>query len=130
MNPLLSRMSPSVTNMIRMDHTHVLTTFHQYHPDTPLRVKKGLADTVCLALEIHAQLEEEIFYPALLQVGLANLIFVWGALSVGIEVMTPVLFVFLIYLFQTTGELCLSPVGLSAMNRLAPCFAVAASSDG
>ena len=59
---------------------------------------------------------------ALLQVGLANLIFVWGALSVGIEVMTPVLFVFLIYLFQTTGELCLSPVGLSAMNRLAPKF--------
>ena len=34
--------------------------------------------------------------------------------------MTPVLFVFLVYLFQTTGELCLSPVGLSAMNRLAP----------
>ena len=34
--------------------------------------------------------------------------------------MTPVIFVFLIYLFHTTGELCLSPVGLSAMNRLAP----------
>jgi len=33
-----------------------------------------------------------------------------------------VLFVFLIYLFQTTAELCLSPVGLSAMNRLAPKF--------
>jgi proton-dependent oligopeptide transporter, POT family len=30
------------------------------------------------------------------------------------------LFIFLIYLFHTTGELCLSPVGLSAMNRLAP----------
>ena len=59
---------------------------------------------------------------ALLQVGFANLVFVWGALSVGIEVMTPVLFVFLIYLFQTTAELCLSPVGLSAMNRLAPKF--------
>lgn len=65
MNQLLSRLSPSVTNMIRMDHTHVLTTFHQYEVDTPLRVKKGLADTVCVALEIHAQLEEEIFYPAL-----------------------------------------------------------------
>ncbi len=65
MNQLLSRMSPSVTNMIRMDHTHVLTTFHHYHPDTAPRVKKGLADTVCVALEIHAQLEEEIFYPAL-----------------------------------------------------------------
>lgn len=57
---------------------------------------------------------------ALLQVGLANLVFVWGARSVGIEVATPVLFLFLIYLLQTTGELCLSPVGLSAMNRLSP----------
>jgi len=34
--------------------------------------------------------------------------------------LTPVLFIFLIYLLHTTGELCLSPVGLSAMNRLAP----------
>ncbi len=65
MNNLLSRMSPSATNMIRMDHSHVLTTFHQYHPGTASRVKKGLADTICVALEIHAQLEEEIFYPAL-----------------------------------------------------------------
>lgn len=65
MNELLSRISPSVTNMIRMDHTHVLTTFHQYHPDTSPRVKRGLADTICVALEIHAQLEEEIFYPAM-----------------------------------------------------------------
>src|SRR3546814_14919368 len=38
------------------------------------------------------------------------------------EVMTPVIFVFLLYLLHTTGELCLSPVGLSAMNRLAPSF--------
>ena len=57
---------------------------------------------------------------ALLQVGLSFLLFVWGAQTVGVAVMTPVIFVFLIYLLQTTGELCLSPVGLSAMNRLAP----------
>ena len=57
---------------------------------------------------------------ALAQVGLSFLIFVWGAQSVGMAALTPVLFVFLVYLFQTTGELCLSPVGLSAMNRLAP----------
>jgi POT family proton-dependent oligopeptide transporter len=43
-----------------------------------------------------------------------------GAYSVGIGNPTPVLFIFLIYLLHTTGELCLSPVGLSAMNRLAP----------
>ncbi|MEP6344552.1 MAG: MFS transporter, partial [Parasphingorhabdus sp.] len=40
--------------------------------------------------------------------------------SVGVDVPTPVIFIFLIYLLHTTGELCLSPVGLSAMNRLAP----------
>jgi hemerythrin superfamily protein len=65
MNDLLSRLSPSITNMIRMDHTHVLTTFHQYEPGASARAKKGIADQVCVALEIHAQLEEEIFYPAL-----------------------------------------------------------------
>jgi POT family proton-dependent oligopeptide transporter len=56
----------------------------------------------------------------LTQLGLGFLIFVWGANSVGPAVATPVLFLFLIYLLHTTGELCLSPVGLSAMARLAP----------
>ena len=59
---------------------------------------------------------------ALFQVGLGFLIFVWGANTVGAAALTPVIFVFLIYLLHTTGELCLSPVGLSAMNRLAPSF--------
>ncbi|NJM50563.1 MAG: peptide MFS transporter [Sphingomonadales bacterium] len=54
------------------------------------------------------------------QVGLGFLVLVWGAKSVGVDVPTPVIFIFLIYLLHTTGELCLSPVGLSAMNRLAP----------
>ncbi|MFA7602340.1 MAG: peptide MFS transporter [Novosphingobium sp.] len=57
---------------------------------------------------------------ALVQVGLSFLVFVWGARTVGMAAMTPVIFVFLIYLLQTTGELCLSPVGLSAMTRLSP----------
>ena len=59
---------------------------------------------------------------ALLQMGLANLALVWGAQAFGMAAMTPVLFVFLYYLLATTAELCLSPVGLSAMNRLAPSF--------
>ena len=62
------------------------------------------------------------FALALAQVGAGFLVFVWGANSVGPEVATPVLFVFLLYMLHTTGELCLSPVGLSAMNRLAPSF--------
>jgi POT family proton-dependent oligopeptide transporter len=56
----------------------------------------------------------------IVQVGLGFLVLVWGASSVGPEVAVPVIFIFLIYLLHTTGELCLSPVGLSAMNRLAP----------
>ena len=39
--------------------------FHEYEVDAPPRVKRALADSVCMALEIHAQLEEEIFYPAM-----------------------------------------------------------------
>jgi hypothetical protein len=65
MTSLLSQLSPSITNLIRLDHTHVLSAFHQYEIDSPARLKKGLADNVCLALEIHTQLEEELFYPAL-----------------------------------------------------------------
>lgn len=57
---------------------------------------------------------------ALIQLGAGFLVLVFGASAVGMENMTPVIFIFLIYLLHTTGELCLSPVGLSAMNRLAP----------
>lgn len=64
MNPILSALSPTATNMIRLDHTHVLATFHRYKADTAPSTKQALAETICLALEIHAQLEEEIFYPA------------------------------------------------------------------
>lgn len=57
---------------------------------------------------------------AVIQVGLGFLVLVWGSETAGINVPTPVIFIFLIYLLHTTGELCLSPVGLSAMNRLSP----------
>ncbi len=56
----------------------------------------------------------------LVQLGFGFLVLVWGAATVGVDARIPVIFLFGIYLFHTTGELCLSPVGLSAMNRLAP----------
>ena len=49
--------------------------------------------------------------------GAGFLVLVAGAAMAG-ENLTPVLFVFLIYLFHTMAELCFSPVGLSAMTRL------------
>src|SRR5690606_33202918 len=59
------------------------------------------------------------FALGVVQVGLGFLVLVAGAKAAGAG-LTPVIFLFLIYLIHTTGELCLSPVGLSAMNRLSP----------
>jgi len=56
----------------------------------------------------------------LVQLGFGFLVLVWGAATVSSDALIPVIFLFGIYLFHTTGELCLSPVGLSAMNRLSP----------
>ncbi|OLL27570.1 cation-binding protein [Burkholderia sp. SRS-W-2-2016] len=60
-----SSVSPSITAMIRLDHMHVLAASHRYHASTPWWRKRAIVNGVCAALEIHAQLEEEIFYPAL-----------------------------------------------------------------
>lgn len=68
MNPLLSRLSPTATRMIRMDHAHVLGMFHKLQPDTGATVREATIRNICTALEIHATLEEEIFYPALREV--------------------------------------------------------------
>jgi hemerythrin superfamily protein len=64
----LTKLSPSITDMIRFDHSHVMVTFHQYTSNSSPKVKKALAETICTALEIHATLEEEIFYPAVRQI--------------------------------------------------------------
>jgi hemerythrin-like domain-containing protein len=68
---IMSLLSSSATRMIRMDHTHVLSAFHKYEVDTPPATKEALVKTICLALEIHAQLEEELFYPAMREVDAA-----------------------------------------------------------
>ncbi len=68
MNAITNKLFPGPIAMIRLDHTHVLATFHQYDVDTRPSVKEGLVKTACTALEIHAQLEEEIFYPAVREI--------------------------------------------------------------
>ena len=61
----MSRLSPWATTMIRLDHGHVMATFHRYRADAAPDKKLAIANTICDALEIHAKLEEEIFYPAM-----------------------------------------------------------------
>lgn len=65
MNAVTDRITPSITSMIRLDHTQVMAVFHRYRPETSISRKRALVKNVCLSLEVHAQLEEEIFYPAL-----------------------------------------------------------------
>lgn len=74
MKTLLRKAAPSALKMIRMDHTHVLATFHQYDVDASPQTKQAIVKTACLALEIHSQLEEEILYPALRATQAANVI--------------------------------------------------------
>jgi hemerythrin superfamily protein len=72
MKQIVEKLSPSVANVIRADHTRVMATFHQFEAGKSPEIKRALVNTACLALEIHAQAEEEIFYPALRAVSVGN----------------------------------------------------------
>jgi len=52
--------------------------------------------------------------------GLGYMVLVSGMNSVGASALTPVFFIFAIYWVHTMAELTVSPVGLSAMTKLAP----------
>jgi hemerythrin superfamily protein len=65
---VLGKVTPRITKMIRADHTHVTMLFHKYQADASPEQKRSIVEAACLALEIHAQLEEETFYPALREV--------------------------------------------------------------
>ena len=57
--------APKITRMIRTDHANLRAVFHRYTADAPNATRQALADRICVALEIHLKLEEEVFYPAL-----------------------------------------------------------------
>jgi POT family proton-dependent oligopeptide transporter len=56
----------------------------------------------------------------LAQVGLGFLLLVWGAQFHDAAYRLPMIFLAGAYLLHTTGELCLSPVGLSEITKLSP----------
>jgi len=64
------------------------------------------------------------FALGLIQVGAGFLVLVWGAQYADANARVPLIFLVLLYLLHTTGELFLSPVGLSAMTKLAPAAVV------
>ena len=64
------------------------------------------------------------FALALVQVGLGFMLLVWGVAFADDSYRVPLVFLAGAYLLHTTGELCLSPVGLSAITKLSPAAVV------
>ena len=55
---------PDAIALLRADHQHVSALFEQYESTRSTAKKKTLVAAICRELGIHAQIEEEIFYPA------------------------------------------------------------------
>ena len=55
---------PSATQLIRRDHKKVEGLFDKFEQTKTDGAKKRIVDQAIRELEIHAKLEEEIFYPA------------------------------------------------------------------
>jgi iron-sulfur cluster repair protein YtfE (RIC family) len=72
MNPMLKPLCPTATAMIRKDHAAVLAKFHAYSPEAEASRRDAIARGICTALEVHAQVEEELFYPALRSAGIGG----------------------------------------------------------
>lgn len=72
MTRLIERLAPTATQLVRRDHGHVIETFHRLRATTAPRVRRGLARSICLALEVHTRLEEELLYPAVREVSASD----------------------------------------------------------
>jgi hypothetical protein len=64
------RSEPDACNLLDTDHRNVKKMFKEYEALTSSRTadteqkRRDLANEICMELTIHAQIEEEIFYPA------------------------------------------------------------------
>jgi hemerythrin superfamily protein len=54
----------SALDLLEEDHTQVESLFEEFEQLDNVEEKKELALKICLSLRVHAQIEEEIFYPA------------------------------------------------------------------
>ena len=58
------KLPPDATALLMQDHAEVKAMFRQYELEADQRIKAALATKICVALTVHAQIEEEVFYPA------------------------------------------------------------------
>jgi len=55
---------PDAIALLKADHKRVAALYEQYEGTRSVAKKRALVATICQELSIHAQVEEEIFYPA------------------------------------------------------------------
>lgn len=56
--------SLNAIELLKADHRAVEELFEKYEATNGSAAKKKIADKICMELSVHAQIEEEIFYPA------------------------------------------------------------------
>lgn len=56
--------TPDAIKLLEADHKEVAAWFKEYDKTENPAKKAKLSEKICLALKVHAQIEEEIFYPA------------------------------------------------------------------
>jgi hypothetical protein len=56
--------SPDAIALLKQDHRTVEELFEKFEKASGDGRKQGLAEEICLELSVHAQIEEEILYPA------------------------------------------------------------------
>jgi len=61
---MATRQHKEATAILRDDHKLVATLFADFEKASSPEKKRRLAEQICQELTIHAQIEEEIFYPA------------------------------------------------------------------
>ena len=54
-----------VTHILAADHRAVEALFEEFEKASSTERKAKIAEKICTELKIHAQVEEEVFYPAL-----------------------------------------------------------------
>jgi hypothetical protein len=57
------KVSPEATSLLMQDHAEVSAKFNQFQAEDDSAASTALANVICMALTVHAQIEEEIFYP-------------------------------------------------------------------
>ena len=62
--PRASANTPDAVALLRADHQRVSALFAEYEGTRSAAKKKKVVSQICTELTVHAQVEEEIFYPA------------------------------------------------------------------